>query len=350
MIALHLISETPPEGSPWASAEIRLLRPYTHRSMSRELTVSVGNSLPNGPVHAAVLQRGGPVGSTIGEIVDLVSRIKARGARLIYDLDDDLLADHPSMSVERFLDGIRPKVRFLLREADAITVSTQVLADRLRRHNPNVIVWQNALDEAIVPPLSAKGRNFSLGYFGTNSHLQNLMAVIGQLAESAAQHNDRPSFELCGISDDRRIAGLLGSGLEVRLRAAQGNYGQFHRTLATKARWAVGIAPLMAGPFNDAKSDIKALDYAAAGIPAIVSDVPAYANLADGETVLRVPITEFGEAAFALLHDEDRQRQLAKVAHNNLLETRVLAVRAPELLAILKQILDRAPFVNGAAV
>jgi glycosyltransferase involved in cell wall biosynthesis len=341
MIPLHLIPETPPDGPPWACAEIRLLRPYRHSSLANRLKVTLGRTLGSEKPAIVVLQRGGPVGARLSDIVELCSAIKAIGAKIVYDLDDDLLAPHPSTLVERGLEEMRPRVRFLLREADAVIVSNRVLAVRLRRRASHVAIWENALDEALLPTLTNAPRNADLGYFGTHSHLQDLMAIVNSLATSAMRGGGKPRFELCGISDDPRIVGLLARRFDVLLRPLQARYSRFHAMLA-EARWALGLAPLLPGAFNDAKSDIKVLDYAAAGIPVVVSDACAYRNL-DGTIVVRARIAEFGNAVFALLHDEDRRREMAAAAHRDLLENRVLAKRASDLLTILQQVLDRAP-------
>jgi glycosyltransferase involved in cell wall biosynthesis len=348
MIRLHLIPETPPDGQTWACAEIRLLRPYRHRSHSNRLRVTVGRSLADERPHVVVLQRGGPIGSKLSEITELCAAIKAVGAKIIFDLDDDLLAQHPSAPVERGLEEMRPRVRFLLREADAVIVSTSVLADRLRPRAAHVAIWRNALDEALIPPLADAPHNADLGYFGTTTHLQDLMAVINALATAAVRVSERPSFELCGISDDPRIAGLLARRFDVRQRPLEAEYTRFHAMLATEARWAVGLAPLLPGEFNDAKSDIKALDYAAAGIPVVVSDARAYQHLDATRIVVRASIAEFGNAVFALLHDENRRREIAAAAYRDLLDNRVLAKTAPDLLPILQRVLDRAPLTERA--
>jgi glycosyltransferase involved in cell wall biosynthesis len=341
MIPLHLIPETPPDGPPWACAEIRLLRPYRHSSLANRLKVTLGRTLGGEKPAIVVLQRGGPVGARLPDIIELCSAIKAIGAKIIYDLDDDLLAPHPSAPVERDLEEIRPKVRFLLREADAVIVSNPVLSVRLQRRVSNVAVWENALDEALVPTLTKAPRNACLGYFGTHSHLRDLMAIVNSLATSAPQGSGKPKLELCGISDDPRIVGLVSHRFDVRRRPLQAHYSGFHAMLAA-SRWTVGLAPLLPGEFNDAKSDIKVLDYAAAGIPVVVSDACAYRHL-DATIVLRAPIAEFGNAVFSLLHDEARRDEMTTAAHRDLLENRVLAKRAPDLLTILQKVLDRAP-------
>ena len=229
-----------------------------------------------------------------------------------------------------------------------MTVSNSVLADRIRQRAAHVAIWRNALDEALIPPLADPPHNADLGYFGTTSHLQDLMAVINALATAAVRVSERPGFELCGISDDPRIAGLLARRFDVRQRPLEAEYRRFHVMLATEARWAVGLAPLLPGEFNDAKSDIKFLDYAAAGIPMVVSDACAYQHLDATRFVVRASIAEFGSAVFALLRDEDRRREMAAAAYWDLMENRVLAKRAPELLPILQGVLDRAPLTAWA--
>lgn len=91
MIPLHLIPETPPDGPPWACAEIRLLRPYRHTSLANRLKVTLGCTLEGEKPAVVILQRDGPVGAKLPDI-ELCSAIKAIGAKIIYDLDDDLLA------------------------------------------------------------------------------------------------------------------------------------------------------------------------------------------------------------------------------------------------------------------
>jgi glycosyltransferase involved in cell wall biosynthesis len=44
----------------------------------------------------------------------------------------------------------------------------------------------------------------------------------------------------------------------------------------TQHHWDIGIAPLVDTPFNQCKSSLKTLDYAALGLPVLASDVAAY--------------------------------------------------------------------------
>ena len=53
-------------------------------------------------------------------------------------------------------------------------------------------------------------------------------------------------------------------------------YPAFARFATRELDFDVGIAPLVASPFNAAKSDIKFLDYSAMGLLSVVAEGPVY--------------------------------------------------------------------------
>lgn len=338
MMRIHLMPDTPADGPAWSCAEIRLLRPYRHRSICGRTEVSTGRILPSSRIDVLVLQRGGPVGISRGDLHELIRLTQARGIRLVVDIDDDLLAQHPVLEVDTHLDQVRPNVRFLLREADLVTVSTPALANRLHHLNPRIAVWRNALDEAIVPDIG-KRDGADVGYFGTYSHLPDFLAVTASLERATWRAGRRLGFEFCGISHDSRLRLMLQHSFDVTLRGPEGQYEQFHAMLAHKAAWKVGLAPLPRGEFNDRKSDIKILDYTAAGIACIVSDSPVYEAWTDGETVLRACEKEFGQAAVRLAEDDALRRRLVGAAREELFSHRVLSATAAQLIDLVEDCL-----------
>jgi hypothetical protein len=339
MIHVHLVPETPDTGPAWACAEIRLLRPYGHKSLQPFLNVSSGAQLPSGRVDVVVLQRGGPVGAGFPEAFQIVSESRKRGARIIYDIDDDLMCTHPVPEVEAKLELNRPKVRMFIRESDAVVTSTKRLAERLGRTHPNVVVWENALDEALIPPYKDPGASGIVGYFGTHSHLRDLLSVCFRLATLSVQARNFSHLELCGISDDGRIQNLYRHALKTKCIPPQGDYSRFHGTLA-RTGWSVGLAPLTNTPFNAAKSAIKLLDYAAASIPVVASDVEPYHGFASGVTLLRVGDDAFGDAVVSLLEDHEKAASLARAAYDGLLEGHTLRSRVSEIRSLVEGVLN----------
>ena len=54
------------------------------------------------------------------------------------------------------------------------------------------------------------------------------------------------------------------------------SYPAFVHWLGSLSGFDAGVAPLLSSAFNDCKSHIKVLDYAALGLPSIASGMPAY--------------------------------------------------------------------------
>ncbi len=337
---IHLLPETSASGPPWACAEIRLLRPYRHPLMRKHMEVSTGPRLPLDRVDAVVIQRALTPEASLEDAITFLRDVRRRGIKIIYDLDDDLLSQHPSFTLERGLMPSRPRIRLLLREADAVTVSTALLADRVRPLNPCVFVWPNAIDENFMSETRSDiGEKADIGYFGTMSHLGDLLAVMESLEMALNGLPARPEMELCGISDDPRMAGLFATQCKVRMLPVDGDYASFQTRLHRRTHWKTGLAPLTDNVFNLCKSDMKFLDYALAGIPSIYADCPAYAAVIDGETGLKVSLEGFGAAVLRLLQDHDLRNHIRDAARQYVLDHRTLRRCVPALLDVVKQVL-----------
>ncbi len=94
------------------------------------------------------------------------------------------------------------------------------------------------------------------------------------------------------------VRGVLDSHSDVDIHFVGWDYSPLLRRVGRYTPWTadvwnyykgidfdIGLAPLADTPWNASKSHIKALEYAALGIPVIASDVPAYRSLVvDGVT------------------------------------------------------------------
>ena len=69
-----------------------------------------------------------------------------RGRAIVYETDDDLLADPSWLSFHKRLMADRPIIESMLRRADLVTVSTPVLARMAGRFNDAVRTVRNAVD------------------------------------------------------------------------------------------------------------------------------------------------------------------------------------------------------------
>lgn len=299
MMRIHLLVERDRYGNPHGSGQIRLLRPFTHPSLAECFQVTVADDLPQAGTDVVLVERGWRADATLDAAEALVAAIRESGAKLIYTLDDNLLDLHRCQPWHEFSTDLKRNiVRFFLRQADGVIVSTETLRQRLQKFNRMVRVVPNALDERlflsgaidIAPPAMEKpaDRPLVIGYMGTHSHLRDLMMVLEPLRALLREYRDRIEFHLVGITEDSRIIRCFDA-LPFRVLDTEGNhfYPDFVPWAKEHLRWDMAIAPLEDNEFSRSKSDIKFLDYALLGIPAVYSNVEAYRHTVEnGKTGL----------------------------------------------------------------
>jgi glycosyltransferase involved in cell wall biosynthesis len=344
--SVHVVFEHGQDGLPYGASYIRSLLPLTHPANEGAFVVTVGAGYARADI--VVVERLWRPGLDVWQAEELVEQARRDGACLVYALDDALL-DLEALSLDQ-----RLLVRYLAREADGILVSTESLKRRLARLNGRVVVVPNALDERLFAPGGQQVRRALrpdavkvIGYMGTFTHLADLMLLLQALRQVLRGHGGRVEFELAGGTDDPSWLEAL-EGLPVRvLELPGGEYPRFVAWGVEHLRWDVGVAPLAGTPFNDCKSDVKFLDYAALGMAAVCSRVPAYAaTVRDRETGLLVPesAAAWVEALETLLADDGGRRAIAARAQAYVFGERTLAHRAADWRRALIQIHDAARF------
>src|ERR1039457_1528088 len=79
----------------------------------------------------------------------VLERIISSGKPVVYDIDD-LLVDLPREHVHKvFIDKCVPFIIEFMKQVDAISVSTPLLAEALRPYNDKIHVLPNLLDDAL---------------------------------------------------------------------------------------------------------------------------------------------------------------------------------------------------------
>jgi hypothetical protein len=224
---------------------------------------------------------------TAAEVDALQALAAFSGARLVYDIDDNLLDMEEHGEGEAYR-GFREVVLRSLRVADEVWCSTPMLAGRMAPHSRgDVVVLENALDPAVwgQPRTPVRGRvdqtTLRLLYMGTRTHDQDF-AFLRKVVSSLVLHRS-VAIRLTVVGVCQAPVGDA-PWLDVRPPPAHvgASYPAFVHWLRQQGGFDLGVAPLLGGRFNDCKSAIKVLDYAALGLPTLASDVPAYAGLAAG--------------------------------------------------------------------
>lgn len=223
------------------------------------------------------------------------------GKKLIYDIDDNYLDVPESNPVHKeFEKGKRNRAMLstMFYFADALTVSTEPLKDRLQAHFKHVhnqekpifvIPNMNDVADWQYKSVAKDKKRIVIGYSGSNSHQDDLMIVIPVIDKLMKKYPNL-WFEIIGAIDkdklDTYFRHFSPKNLErVAMLAATPTFWEYPPYLA-KQKWDIGIAPLVDSAFTRCKSHIKWMEYSMFKIPTVASRVyPYFMELAGRETI-----------------------------------------------------------------
>jgi glycosyltransferase involved in cell wall biosynthesis len=193
------------------------------------------------------------------------------GRGLVYETDDDLLRIPSWNGNRRVLLRERDLMERMVARADLVTVSTPVLAGRLRPFNPRVRVVRNAVDrkwyEAAVPDGDLPGDPRVL-YYGNLSRrtqygaCQDAVDEVRRLVPTLR----RVWF---GAPDDPHYRARV-EGLVDEVWTYVVGVPAFAAALV-RARPEIGLAPLLGDDFDRARSELHWLEYSMAGAVTVAS-------------------------------------------------------------------------------
>ncbi len=347
-ISIVVIPERLAEGALSPCAYIRLLQPLNHPDIVTDCDVVIADAELAVYYRADIFVTQRHAVPDIAAADALAAHVADCGATLIYDLDDDLLhvpLHHADAVVLRPKAGV---VRRMLSHAHEIWVSTAFLAATLPAVEGRVTVIGNGLDERLwgdapSPPRSRFGPIRML-YMGTATHAEDLALIEPALERINRDFSGRLEIELIGVTSRTDTPGWLLRRMPAQ--HAKVSYPAFIDWIGRQTPWDIGLAPLCDSQFNQAKSAIKVLDYAALGLAVIASDLPVYrAALAGGRAGMLVQNSESAwyTGLSALIRDGGLRRTLAAAGRDALAERGTLRAQSAERRAALRAAVDATP-------
>lgn len=238
-------------------------------------------------------------------------------APLVFDVDDDLFHVPPA-NRRAYAIYSRPAaqatLRAAVRSATLVTVSTDILAGEVAQacdiDPARIVVLPNRVGPTLLAMTRPRRERVTVGWTASPSHEPDIAHVAPALRRFLDRH-PHVDFHLIGYDFRKEIRRPV-------------RYTPWTRIL--KDYWAsidfdVGIAPLAPGRFNASKSPIKALEYAALGIPTVASDQPPYRGFViDGETGFRVSRPCDWERRLAeLVADADLRERMGATARERVI-------------------------------
>jgi processive 1,2-diacylglycerol beta-glucosyltransferase len=346
---VHVIYEYGLDLRPYSSPFLRLIRPFSHPLVKAHVDTTFDRDYNNEPADAVILDRLWRRDVSMQLVQELVNRIRLRGAKLVYSLDDnyfDLVMDKNSWPTGEPISI----VTFLLHQADAVLVTTPALRQRLLEYNSNIRILPNQLDERLLimrqpidnPSLFSPNR-IVIGYMGTFTHDEDLILVLPALKTIHARYPGRIEVQVIGVVNRDETKKEL-QALPIRYvypRPEEHEYPLFMLWFTGHVHWDIAISPLQNTPFNRCKSDIKFLDYAAIGAAGVFSQSPVYSSSVhhqqDGWLAENIP-DAWEEALDTLIKDTSLRLKIAHNASRYLYTERILAQRAADWVETIKSL------------
>jgi hypothetical protein len=182
---------------------------------------------------------------------------------------DDLITNLPPKSVHRknIARDIGERLRRALGYCNRLVVSTEPLARAYGRLCDEVVVLPNRLEKSrwlgMTPARRMDGKP-RVGWAGALGHTGDL-ALIAGVVEATAKEIDWVFFGMCPDNLRRFVA-------EVHNWVPLHDYAEKLASLDLD----LAVAPLEHHPFNEAKSNLRLLEYGILGYPVLCTDIAPY--------------------------------------------------------------------------
>ena len=226
---------------------------------------------------------------------------------MVWETDDDLWSLDPSneRAVKVYTPELLDELREVVATAHMVTVSTAPLAEAMSKFNPNVRVIENHIDDAMFDIVRPQRDRLTVGWAGGDSHRKDWQMVAPRVRRFLSRN---PDVDFHAIGQNY----LAENKIEGRWTPWSADLFDYYRTID----FDIGIAPLIPSRFNRSKSAIKALEYAALGIPVIASDEAPYQGfVVDGVTGFLGSRDHEWEARLRdLVNDEDMRLEMGRAA------------------------------------
>lgn len=225
-----------------------------------------------------------------GGLIDKIKYVKSMPVRplIINDLDDWYWGLHPNNAAYGLVDPLKnpdeniDHYKNILELSDIIVVSTPFLQDKLRKwfKNTKIVLIENGVSTEMFSYRRLNSKKPIIGWVGSTSHRSNDLEELRGLFHDSERLHHSGHIDGAPLFSDR-----------VMVRSNRVSLSPMYPPVEYAKKsfcFDIGLAPLSNIEFNYAKSWIKMIEYAAAGVPAICSPSPEYIRLRDEYGIGRI--------------------------------------------------------------
>jgi GT2 family glycosyltransferase/tetratricopeptide (TPR) repeat protein/glycosyltransferase involved in cell wall biosynthesis len=282
----------------------------------------------------------------------LINSFKGNAPKIIYEFDDafdQLPETHPGYD---YYQQMAPHFIEYIKNADAVTVSTTQLKNDYLQYNHHIFVLPNSLIKGIW------GGNFTkpqlrpdkvkILFAGTGGHKVDLDMIESALQKIVGIYKHKVEVVIW-THIETELEKLPHFKKETKFRV---NYYEYAEALK-KIDVDFALIPLLNEPSNNAKSNIKWLEYSACKIAGIYSKSPAYnASIQHQKTGLLVENNEndWFEAIQYLIENPKQRKRIAENAYQKVWQKHALDFNLSKWMDVYHFVLNKPKTIKPAAM
>lgn len=271
----------------------------------------------------------------------LIKQAKRQGIATVVEIDDDFSTVHKNNIAYDHIFGKMHTGNQWIEQAtsiaDHVTISTPQLI-KYARHGRHSIL-RNCVPVSIFDTSIGKSKIDwpRIGWTGSvQTHPWDLQETKGSVA-SVLKDNDLP-FNVIG--DGQMVSTYLGLDKDTQIYAT----GWVDLSLYYQHMMSfidIGIVPLEVSPFNQAKSALKGLEYAALGIPFVASPTREYERMeAYGIGKIAKTPSEWRKHLQRMIDRPSETERIAKESRDRIEAEFTYRVNAPQWLEAWEKAID----------
>lgn len=205
----------------------------------------------------------------------LTKELKEAGKYLIYIIDDDLLNIPPEISSAAYYwqKEIQGYIRGMIEMSDAILSPSPILLEKYAINGRKAI----QIEEPAIDPVPYKphdpNKPVKIGFAGSIDRTSDIESILRDvLIRIKQEFGSSVQFEFFGAIPS------FANEIDAKCIPYCNSYDEYRKTL-NSLEWDIGLAPMPDTPFHACKHYNKFVEYAAAGIVGVFSDIQPYTRL-----------------------------------------------------------------------
>ena len=206
---------------------------------------------------------------------DVAKWLRKNGKYLIYIIDDDLLNIPKGITsaAHYWQPSVQRNIREMIATCHAILSPSPLLLDKYAMDGRlGLLTREPTVAPVPYTPHDPKAP-VKIGFAGSVDRADDVRQLLGEaLQEIKALYGDRVQIEFFGFQNP------LTKKLAAKARPYCRSYEEY-RAVLNEMAWDIGLAPMPDTPFHACKHYNKFVEYAAAGVVGIFSDLEPYTQL-----------------------------------------------------------------------